>query len=101
MTYEIRIDERALKAIQKTPKKDRKAIFRAIHLLSEQSRPPGTRPLKAADVANIYRLRVRNYRVIYQVLDREVLVYVIRVGNRKDGNRDLIRVIKAREGSRE
>lgn len=96
MTYEIRIDERALKSIEKASRKDIRAIFRAIDRLSDNPRPSGVRGLRATDVSGIYRLAVRDYRVIYQVLDKLVLVYVIRVGNRKDVYRGISRAVKER-----
>lgn len=52
--------------------------------------------MQAPDVPNIYRLTVRDYRVIYQVLDKKILVYVIRVGNRKDVYRGIARAVKQR-----
>lgn len=33
---------------------------------------------------NIYRLRVGNYRIIYQILPSEKLIYILTVGHRKD-----------------
>jgi mRNA interferase RelE/StbE len=96
MTYEIRIDERALKSSARIPSKDLRAIFRAIDRLSSDPRPPGVRGLLAADISNIYRLAVRDYRVIYQVLDKRVLIYVIRIGNRKDVYKGIAKAVKQR-----
>jgi mRNA interferase RelE/StbE len=36
-----------------------------------------------------YRLRVGNYRIAYRVQDGELVILVVRVGNRRDGYRDL------------
>jgi mRNA interferase RelE/StbE len=39
---------------------------------------------KLTGPSGLYRLRVGNYRVAYQVLDGELLVLVVRVGDRRD-----------------
>ena len=46
------------------------------------ARPPGVQTLTNSD--NLYRIRVGDYRVIYQVEKRLVLVTVIRIGHRRD-----------------
>lgn len=35
-------------------------------------------------LADTYRVRVGNYRVIYQIHDNELVVLVVAVGDRKD-----------------
>jgi mRNA-degrading endonuclease RelE of RelBE toxin-antitoxin system len=51
-------------------------------LLAETPRPPGTMRLAGYD--HWYRLRVRQYRVIYEVMDRIRVVTVIDVEHRRD-----------------
>jgi len=50
--------------------------------LADEPRPVGVRKLAGADEA--YRIRIGQYRVIYQIDDRAILVLVLKVGNRKD-----------------
>jgi mRNA interferase RelE/StbE len=44
-------------------------------------RPHGCKKLKGREG---YRIRVGNYRIIYDIFDRELIVDVIAVGDRKD-----------------
>lgn len=44
--------------------------------------PPGSKRLVAQD--SLYRIRVGDYRVIYDVLHAEVRVIILKVGHRKD-----------------
>ncbi len=50
--------------------------------LAREPRPMGVRKLAGADEA--YRIRVGQYRIIYQIDDRAIFVLVLKVGNRKD-----------------
>jgi len=50
--------------------------------LSDEPRPLGCR--KIAGVAGLWRIRVGNYRIVYQIREKELLVLVIKVGHRKD-----------------
>jgi mRNA interferase RelE/StbE len=50
--------------------------------LASNPRPVGSVKLATSD--STYRIRVGNYRVIYEVLDQLLLIDVIRVGHRRD-----------------
>jgi mRNA interferase RelE/StbE len=54
----------------------------AIRALGADPRPPGCKEL-AGDIA-YYRIRVGDYRVLYEVRDREILVLVIKIGHRRE-----------------
>jgi len=77
MSYEIRIERKALKFIHKQPADQKKRILAAIYKLPDEG---DRRPMEGTK--NVLRLRVGNYRIIYTV-DRDVLtVYVIGADNR-------------------
>lgn len=80
--YAIQIVASAARALQKTPKATRIRIARAIDGLAEDPFPPNSRKLQGEEHA--YRIRVSDYRVIYDVLQEEVIVLALRVGHRKD-----------------
>jgi mRNA interferase RelE/StbE len=46
-----------------------------------QARPQGYKKLKGRDG---YRVRVGNYRIIYDIFDSELIVDIITLGHRKD-----------------
>jgi mRNA interferase RelE/StbE len=53
----------------------------AIFSLAENPRPNGYRKLKGRPG---YRLRVADYRIIYDIIDNDLIVNVINIGHRKD-----------------
>jgi mRNA interferase RelE/StbE len=80
--YAIRIAAAAARDLRKIPTTMRVRIARAIDGLAGDPFPPGVRKLQGEEHA--HRIRVGDYRVIYDVLQEEVVVLVLRVGHRKD-----------------
>jgi len=65
-------------------KLDRKiipVIKNAIAGLGENPRPKGYKKLKGEEA---YRIRVKDYRIIYEIDDTKITVIVIVVGHRKE-----------------
>lgn len=87
MRYRLEIKLTARKQIHRLPNPIRDRVMTAIARLAEHPRPPGTRKITGEDDA--YRIRVGDYRIVYEVHDRVLIVYVVRVGHRKDVYRDL------------
>jgi mRNA interferase RelE/StbE len=53
----------------------------AIADLTDNPRPYGYKKLKGEDA---YRIRVGDYRIIYEIDDGKIIVTVVSVGHRKD-----------------
>lgn len=81
MKYSILIERYAQKQIMKLDKKMIPVIKTAIADLADNPRPNGYKKLKGEDA---YRIRVGDYRVIYEIDDDITLVTVVSVGHRKD-----------------
>ncbi len=81
MSYQINIEKSVLKKLGNIAKPDYVRIKAAILALAQDPRPPGCKKLKDRPG---YRIRQGNYRVIYEVLDDQLLVLVLAVGHRKD-----------------
>lgn len=81
MTYTILIERYALKQIMKLDKKDIPLIKTAIASLANNPRPHGYKKLKGEEA---YRIRVGDYRIIYEIDDGRIIVSVVSVGHRKD-----------------
>lgn len=77
--YTIEIDRQAIKRLAKIHPRDRKRIAAAIDTLAADPRPDGCTKLTARPG---YRIRVGEYRVIYDVDDQVVTVRVLRIGPR-------------------
>jgi mRNA interferase RelE/StbE len=81
MAYKISLKKRAIKALEKINEPHYSNIKEAIYSLSNNPRPSGCKKLKGRDG---YRIRVANYRILYDVFDDVLLVDVIDLGHRKD-----------------
>lgn len=81
MTYLVSILRGAQKEIENLPIADAARVRTAIAGLAEVPRPSGCIKLTGREA---WRIRVGDYRVIYEINDGQLLVTVIRVGNRRD-----------------
>jgi mRNA interferase RelE/StbE len=80
--YSLRIKKSARKEIEAiATKADRRRILRRIQLLAENPRPRGATKLSGMER---YRIRQGRYRILYRIEDAELVVFVIRVGDRKN-----------------
>jgi len=61
-------------------------IDTAIRGLVLAPHPPGSKKLRGTD--DLYRIRVGDYRVVYQVEDERLVVLIVNVGHRRDIYRD-------------
>ena len=85
MSYSIEIlraTDKFLDKLSKQQPSDAAAIEDALDGLGETPRPPGAIPLKG--YSGIWRIRVGNYRVCYQVDDSVLLVLVVTISTRDD-----------------
>ncbi len=82
MLYSIDFATAALKQLSKLEPKFQAQISRKIDALAEEPRPAGVE--KLAEAERLYRIRSGNYRIIYQINDDELLVLVVRIGDRKE-----------------
>ena len=80
--YEFRIARRATKALASLERREQQRIRAAIELLATEPRPPACIALAGED--NVYRVRVGDYRIVYEVLDDVLIIHVVRIGHRRD-----------------
>jgi mRNA interferase RelE/StbE len=81
-TYEVRLLVTAHRQLLHVPGRIRSRVATAIRALAAEPRPTGCN--KLAGNTDYYRIRVGDYRVLYEVRDREVLVLVIKIGHRRE-----------------
>lgn len=79
--YTVSISKKAAKQLDKLNDTTVKPILTAIGKLADNPRPHGYTDLKGRSG---YRIRIGDYRVIYEIYDMVLLVDVVEVGNRKD-----------------
>jgi mRNA interferase RelE/StbE len=81
MNYTILIERYAQKQIMKLDKKVIPVIKSAVAALVDNPRPHGYKKLKGEDA---YRIRIGDYRIIYEIDNGKIIVTVVSVGHRKD-----------------
>ena len=79
--YRLEIKKSAVKEIERLPRKDMKAVLERIETLSDNPRPHDCKKLSAQEK---YRVRCGNYRILYSIEDDILIVFVVKVGHRKD-----------------
>lgn len=80
--YRLLIKPSAVKEIEAIPqKKARQRIVSKIRSLADNPRPPGCEKLSSE---HKYRVRQGRYRIVYSIEDEALVVYVVKVGHRKD-----------------
>jgi mRNA interferase RelE/StbE len=83
--YQLLIYRRLEKDIADFPRKTQEAIRDRIRGLREEPRPPDAVKLQGARPGeNYHRLRVGNYRIIYDIDDDAQVVRIMLVGHRRN-----------------
>lgn len=82
MAYEITYARSALKALRKLDREIARRILHAIDALAHDTRPAGCLQLSGGD--GELRIRVGDYRIVYEVIDSELVVLVLRLGHRRE-----------------
>lgn len=79
--YKLRIEKAVQKALEKINEPYYSKIKTTILNLAKNPRPAGYKKLKGRDG---FRIRVADYRIIYDIFDNILTVDVIELGHRKD-----------------
>jgi mRNA interferase RelE/StbE len=80
-SYEVGFRAGVRKDLRRIPKTDVARIMERIAALSNDPRPPGAEKLSTRER---YRIRQGDYRIVYEIEDRIVTVWVVKVGHRRD-----------------
>ncbi len=80
--YEIYLEKSAEKDLRQLTAENFYRIVLSIRALAENSRPIGCRKLSGS--SNDWRIRVGDYRVIYEIDDEEKAVRVMRIRHRRE-----------------
>ena len=81
-SYSVELTRTAEKQLRRSAKRDRNRLVEASRSLADRPRPHGPRKLQGYN--DVYRIRVGQCRVVYEVFDDRVIVIVLKVGHRKD-----------------
>jgi mRNA interferase RelE/StbE len=81
MPYQIEITNFAERKIKKLEEQLRSEVIGLIYKLAENPRPHGCKKLKGREA---YRVRLGDYRIIYEIRDKVLIVSIVDVGHRKE-----------------
>lgn len=81
-TYRIEFSPSAERAFRKLTRNLQERLVKVIDKLALNPLPNGVKKLSGE--VNLFRVRVGDYRIIYQMKSSELIILVVRVGHRKD-----------------
>ena len=83
--YTVQIAPAVRKQLKSVPNHDKKRILDKIESLGINPRPAGYKQLQGFD--NFFRIRIGDFRIIYNIFDDVLIVAVVKVANRRDAYR--------------
>lgn len=82
MAYSILLAPPAERQLRSFAPAIQKRLVRRIKTLQHDPRPSGVK--KLAGEEDLYRIREGNYRIIYTIQDKELIVLILKIGDRKE-----------------
>lgn len=86
MAHSVEFKHSARKELADLPQDIHARVLRAVLALSDDPRPAGCKKLQAAD---LWRIRVGRYRIVYEIKDDALVVLVITIAHRREAYRAL------------
>jgi len=80
--YRIELSATAEKQFRKLAKSAQRRLAIVINSLASDPRPRGSRRLQGYE--DVFRVRSGVYRIIYSIVDKRLLIIVLKIGHRKD-----------------
>ena len=81
MPYTVHVRPAARRALRSLYPTDRRRLVMTIELLADEPRPPAAKALRGRPA---WRVRVGDYRIIYEIIDDQLLVDVVTLGHRRE-----------------
>lgn len=82
MAYSILLAPPAERQLKALPPTIQKRLVRRLKTLQGNPRPQGVKKLAGKD--NLYRIREGDYRIVYTIRDTELVILVVKIGDRKE-----------------
>jgi mRNA interferase RelE/StbE len=82
MAYSVLLAPPAERQFKALAEPIQKRITRRLRTLKENPRPQGVK--KLAGEEDLYRIREGDYRIIYTIQDKQLIVLVVKIGDRKE-----------------
>jgi len=82
LAYSVELAPAAKRQMRKLDRAIQERIIRRLEALGKDPRPPGVEKLEG--VESTYRVRLGEYRIVYEIQDKILVVLVLKVGHRKE-----------------
>ncbi len=82
MAYRVIVKPSVARAIRKLERNTQRRVLALLAALAVEPRPVGV--VKLAGDDNLWRVRIGDYCVVYEIHDRKLVVLVVRVAHRED-----------------
>ncbi len=82
MAYTVIVERGALRDLKRLPAQIRTRVDERILALATKPRPQGVEKLSGSDCS--YRLRIGDYRILYEIHDQILHILVVKIGHRRE-----------------
>ena len=82
MRYSVEFRPAVLKSMKRLSKRELRRIKKKIDALAENLPDPATTKMKGNNT--FHRIRVGDYRIVYEIHENRLVILVVKVGHRKD-----------------
>lgn len=84
MTYHLEFSAKAARQLKGLPKQVQAALKPRLDALMENPHSLGVIKLSEAEYEALYRLRVGNYRIFFEIQEESQTILVVKVGHRRE-----------------
>jgi len=84
MSYKIIAKKSVQKFIEKRDTKEKQKIKEKLKILKNNPYPNPLLDIKKLKNSEFYRLRINDYRFIYEIIDNELVILMLEANNRDD-----------------
>lgn len=85
MAHTILFKPAAAREFRKLPEEVKRRLKPKIDALANDPRPPGVEKLAGSETS--YRIRVGDYRILYRIEDKALLISIVRIAHRREAYR--------------
>lgn len=79
--YSLFLKKSAMRELEDIPKADLVRVVERMRSLADDPRSPGAEKLSGQER---YRVRQGNYRIVYSIQDKELTIWVVKIGHRRE-----------------
>lgn len=82
MSYTVQLAPAAKRQLRKLDRSIQERVVRGLDKLEKDPRPPGVEKMEGDE--STYRIRMGEYRIVYEIRDKVLVVLVLKVGHRRE-----------------